>query len=47
MDVAGRYYCEPEAGGLLDLARPTRRRVEPCDARPEELDVALALERVR
>ncbi len=46
MDVAGRYYCEPEAGGLL-ISPADETPVEPCDAQPEELDVALALERVR
>ncbi len=46
MDVAGRYYCEPEAGGLL-VSPADETVVEPCDAQPEELDVALALERVR
>ena len=45
MDVAGRYYLEPEAGGLL-VSPADETPSEPCDARPEELDVALALERV-
>ncbi len=45
MDVAGRYYCEPEPGGLL-VSPADEHPSEPCDARPEELDVALALERV-
>jgi len=46
MDVAGRYYCEPETGGLL-ISPADETPLEPCDAQPEELDVALALERVR
>jgi D-arginine dehydrogenase len=46
MDVAGRYYCEPETGGLL-ISPADETPLEPCDARPDELDVALALERVR
>jgi D-arginine dehydrogenase len=46
MDIAGRYYCEPEAGGLL-ISPADETPVDPCDAQPEELDVALALERVR
>jgi D-arginine dehydrogenase len=46
MDVAGRYYCEPETGGLL-ISPADETPVVPCDAQPEELDVALALERVR
>lgn len=46
MDVAGRYYCEPEPGGLL--VSPADETVsEPCDAQPEEIDVALALDNVR
>ncbi len=45
MDIEGRYYCEPEPGGLL-VSPADETPTEPCDARPEELDVALALERV-
>ncbi len=45
MDVAGRFYCEPESGGLL-VSPADETPSDPCDARPEELDVALALERV-
>ena len=45
MDIAGRYYVEPEAGGLL--VSPADETVcEPCDARPEEIDVALALDQL-
>ena len=46
MDVAGRYYCEPEPGGLL-ISPADETALDPCDAQPDELDVALALERVR
>jgi D-arginine dehydrogenase len=46
MDIRGRYYCEPEAGGLL-ISPADETPSDPCDAQPEELDVALALERVR
>ena len=46
MDVAGRYYCEPEPGGLL-ISPADESPLDPCDAQPDELDVALALERVR
>lgn len=45
MDIAGRYYCEPEPGGLL-VSPADETPSEPCDAQPDELDVALALERV-
>ena len=46
MDVAGRYYAEPESGGLL-ISPADETPSEPCDAQAEELDVALALDRVR
>ncbi len=46
MDVAGRYYCEPEPGGLL-ISPADESPLEPCDVQADELDVALALERVR
>jgi D-arginine dehydrogenase len=45
MDVAGRYYIEPESGGLL-VSPADEHDVDPCDARPEELDVAWALEQL-
>lgn len=43
MDVAGRCYFEPEPGGLL-LSPADEHPSEPTDARPEEEDVAWALE---
>ena len=46
MDVAGRYYCEPEPGGLL-ISPADETAMAPCDVQADELDVALALERVR
>lgn len=46
MDIAGRYYCEPEPGGLL-VSPADETESDPCDAQPDELDVALALDRVR
>ncbi|HWL43808.1 MAG TPA: FAD-dependent oxidoreductase [Ilumatobacter sp.] len=46
MDIAGRYYCEPEPGGLL-ISPADESPSDPVDAQPDELDVALALERVR
>jgi len=45
IDVAGRFYVEPEAGGLL-VSPADETPSPPCDARPDELDVALALERL-
>jgi D-arginine dehydrogenase len=45
MDVGGRFYCEPESGGLL-VSPADETPSLPCDALAEELDVALALEMV-
>jgi D-arginine dehydrogenase len=45
MDVANRFYFEPEPGGLL-VSPADETATEPCDAQAEELDVALALERI-
>ncbi|HQZ32942.1 MAG TPA: FAD-binding oxidoreductase [Ilumatobacteraceae bacterium] len=45
MDVAGRYYAEPESGGLL-VSPADESPSEPCDAQAEEIDVALALDRL-
>ena len=42
MDIASRYYCEPESGGLL-VSPADETPSEPMDARPEEEDVAWAL----
>lgn len=46
MDADGRFYAEPEPGGLL-LSPADETPTEPGDARPDELDVALALDRLR
>ncbi len=44
-DAGERWYLKPEPGQLLgSLAEETPSA--PCDARPEEADVALALERI-
>lgn len=43
MDVSGRFYVEPETGGLL-LSPADETESDPCDARPEEIDVARALD---
>ena len=45
MDIAGRFYIEPDSGGLL-LSPADETPSEPCDARPEELDVAIALDQL-
>jgi len=46
MDAGGGFYAEPEPGGLL-LSPADETPSPPGDARPEELDVALALDRLR
>lgn len=43
MDADGRGYVEPDPGGLL-VSPADETPSEPCDAQPDELDVALALE---
>ncbi len=45
MDIASRLYFEPEPGGLL-LSPADEQPSDPCDARPEELDVALAIDQL-
>ena len=45
IDVENRFYVKPDAGKLLgSLADETPS--EPCDAKPEEIDVALAIDRI-
>jgi len=38
-------YCKPESGGLL-VSPADETPSEPCDAKPEELDIALAIDRL-
>jgi D-arginine dehydrogenase len=46
IDVAEQFYFKPEAGQLLgSLAESTP--MEPHDVRPEEIDVALAIDRIQ
>lgn len=44
-DAADRFYFRPESGHVL-ISPADETPSEPCDARPDELDIALALERV-
>ncbi|WP_174298378.1 NAD(P)/FAD-dependent oxidoreductase [Sphingomonas bacterium] len=44
-DIAGRFYFKPEAGGRLWLSPHDEIATDPCDAAPEELDVAVAVDR--
>ena len=45
MDAGGSFYAEPEPGGLL-LSPADETPSEPGDASPDEIDVALALDRL-
>ncbi len=44
-DIAGRFYFKPEPGGRLWLSPHDETATSPCDAAPEELDVAIAIDR--
>ncbi|MGN6374992.1 MAG: NAD(P)/FAD-dependent oxidoreductase [Sphingomonas sp.] len=44
-DIAGTFYFKPEAGGRLWLSPHDEIATDPCDAQPEEFDVALAIDR--
>ncbi|MBB5710090.1 FAD-dependent oxidoreductase [Sphingomonas xinjiangensis] len=45
LHVGGSFYFKPEAGGRLWLSPHDETASEPCDAAPEELDIALAIHR--
>ncbi|MBC6449572.1 NAD(P)/FAD-dependent oxidoreductase [Actinokineospora xionganensis] len=44
-DAAERFYFRPEGEGVL-LSPADETPTEPCDAKPDELDIALAIDRV-
>ncbi|MBV9842096.1 MAG: FAD-binding oxidoreductase [Sphingomonadaceae bacterium] len=46
IDAAGRFYFKPEAGGRLWLSPHDETPCDPCDAAPEEIDVARAIDRL-
>ncbi|WP_294394408.1 FAD-dependent oxidoreductase [uncultured Sphingomonas sp.] len=46
MDARGRFYFKPEAGGRLWLSPHDETPVDPHDVAPEELDVAVAIDRL-
>lgn len=46
IDAAGRFYFKPEAGGRLWLSPNDETPSAPCDCAPEEIDVALAIDRL-
>jgi D-arginine dehydrogenase len=45
MDASERFYFKPEAGGRLWLSPHDETPCDPCDAAPEELDTAIAIDR--
>lgn len=46
IDAAERFYFKPEAGGRLWLSPHDETACAPCDAAAEELDVAIAIDRL-
>ncbi|MFL5297926.1 MAG: NAD(P)/FAD-dependent oxidoreductase [Phenylobacterium sp.] len=46
IDADEQFYFRPDAGGLL-LSPGDETPAEPCDAQPEELDIAIAVDRVQ
>lgn len=46
MDAAERFYFKPEAGGRIWLSPHDETPSAACDAAPDELDVAIAIDRL-
>jgi len=46
MDANDQYYFKPDAGKLL-LSPADQTPMPPCDAQPDELDIAIAVDRVQ
>ncbi len=46
MDARERFYFKPEAGGRIWVSPHDETPTDPCDAQPEELDVAIAIDRL-
>lgn len=44
--IGGDFYLKPEAGGRLWVSPHDEIPTEPCDAQPEEIDVAIAIDRL-
>jgi D-arginine dehydrogenase len=44
--LSGDFYFKPEAGGRLWLSPHDEIATDPCDAAPEELDIAIAIDRL-
>ncbi|WP_076068623.1 NAD(P)/FAD-dependent oxidoreductase [Sphingomonas montana] len=47
IDIAGTYYMKPDAGGRLWLSPHDETPAPPGDAAPDELDVAVAIDRLQ
>lgn len=45
IDVADTFYAKPDAGRVM-LSPADETPMEPCDAQPDELDIAIAVDRV-
>ena len=43
--LTGSFYFKPEAGGRLWLSPHDEIATDPCDAQPEDIDVAIAIDR--
>jgi D-arginine dehydrogenase len=46
IDIEEQFYFKPDAGQLL-ISPADETPARPCDAQPEEMDIAIAIERVR
>lgn len=46
VDAAGRFYFKPESGGRLWLSPHDETPCDPCDCAAEEIDVAVAIDRL-
>ena len=44
-DLSGAFYFKPEPGGRVWLSPHDETASDPCDAAPDELDVAIAIDR--
>lgn len=46
-DARDRFYFKPEAGGRIWLSPHDEIPTDPCDAAPEEIDVAMAIDKLQ
>lgn len=45
IDIAEQFYFKPDAGDLL-VSPADEKPVQPCDAQPDEFDIAVAIDRI-